>query len=482
MLAGLRFTLASVLLVATSFAGRAQYEIGPLVQPATYTSPSGEWQLSVDPTQRSGAGAARYRMTRNGVEVWTGEKPFTLFQAGVDDRGFVGGVTCANGVSVYGAYLFPLLDPTGAVSLCDEKLRQCGNTGTCAVPCQSEAHLRGLVVNGPADLFIVRVRQPAQGERWTAHRLSSAQLIGAVDPTRFAAREVSESRLESVLAVRGTPLTLVHFSHFDFESSPPLGGARFVLLDEWLHPVWSCEWPNDYDGYSGDAFKRLLRELEHAASLPETPSPRRFELRRFAHDTVLTYAVAPDSAAPLGWRVEVVGERAHVESPAPELPVVELRPIAATALGGPWVDEHWRKLVVGFDDERRIGLIDTTTHTVDVFDALGNAALTKSSDTASFGYRESIGRRLTFARGWRRPSRNANYIEQLAPDGSPALRIERRADGRFFRVVEAAAVAEDGKVAVLERAPYYEGAYAVSIYTPGGVALRTIDLPFASEP
>ena len=89
-------------------------EIGPLVQPTTYSSPSGEWQLFVDPIQRSGAGAARYRMTRNGAEVWASLQPFTYFDCDVDDRGYVGGHSnLAGNTGGKVEYVFPILAPDG---------------------------------------------------------------------------------------------------------------------------------------------------------------------------------------------------------------------------------------------------------------------------------------------------------------------------------------------------------------------------------
>jgi hypothetical protein len=53
----------------------------PLVNPTTYESDSGEYVLEVDPTHMHGEGAAGYRLTHQGQEVWSGERPFTLLGA-----------------------------------------------------------------------------------------------------------------------------------------------------------------------------------------------------------------------------------------------------------------------------------------------------------------------------------------------------------------------------------------------------------------
>jgi len=39
----------------------------PLVNPATYASPSGEYQLHIEPSERQGAGPGVYTLTRDGV-------------------------------------------------------------------------------------------------------------------------------------------------------------------------------------------------------------------------------------------------------------------------------------------------------------------------------------------------------------------------------------------------------------------------------
>jgi len=69
----------------------ALYGFEPDLPPKTYASPSGEVTLLVDPSERSGAGEARYELNRNGAVVWSGVRPFTLWDASVADDGTVGG-------------------------------------------------------------------------------------------------------------------------------------------------------------------------------------------------------------------------------------------------------------------------------------------------------------------------------------------------------------------------------------------------------
>src|SRR5688572_8964421 len=72
----------------------------PILQPASYVSPSGSWTLRVDPTDPKGEGPCRYELTRLGARVADSELPFTLSNAAIDDRGYSAGVGCARSEGV----------------------------------------------------------------------------------------------------------------------------------------------------------------------------------------------------------------------------------------------------------------------------------------------------------------------------------------------------------------------------------------------
>ena len=55
----------------------------PVLNPKAYSSPSGEFELEVDPSTMHGQGEGTYRLMRQGKEVWSGKRPFTLWEAGV---------------------------------------------------------------------------------------------------------------------------------------------------------------------------------------------------------------------------------------------------------------------------------------------------------------------------------------------------------------------------------------------------------------
>jgi hypothetical protein len=68
-----------------------------VLDPRTDVSPSGEYALHVDPSEREGRGPANYRFTRAGRELWSGTRPWTLQETVVTDDGLVAGYAYAAG-------------------------------------------------------------------------------------------------------------------------------------------------------------------------------------------------------------------------------------------------------------------------------------------------------------------------------------------------------------------------------------------------
>src|SRR5262245_24986900 len=86
-----------------------------LVQPGSYRSPSGAFELFVDPTDPQGAGSATCRLSHAGQVVWEHEVPFTFFDALVRDDGSSGGCAATEGVDGAGELVFAILAPDGTV-------------------------------------------------------------------------------------------------------------------------------------------------------------------------------------------------------------------------------------------------------------------------------------------------------------------------------------------------------------------------------
>lgn len=96
----------------------AQLMPPPVVNPTTYESRSGEYVLGVDPSHMRGQGGATYWLTRQGQDVWSGERPFTLLGAGIGDDGVVAGYAYSGGLEGFAkddTLHLLILDPAGAV-------------------------------------------------------------------------------------------------------------------------------------------------------------------------------------------------------------------------------------------------------------------------------------------------------------------------------------------------------------------------------
>jgi len=69
----------------------------PILNLTTYASVSGEYTLSVNPTDLHGRGHADYRFAEQREGLWTNRLPFTLWEAGIANSGHIGGYAYSHG-------------------------------------------------------------------------------------------------------------------------------------------------------------------------------------------------------------------------------------------------------------------------------------------------------------------------------------------------------------------------------------------------
>jgi hypothetical protein len=94
--------LGHLIATAMLWPGYVRGQTLTVLNPKDYDSPSGTYRLRVDPGNRYGAGKATYRLTKGGKEIWSGERPFTLWEAGVTDDGTVAGYAYTRGRDAIG--------------------------------------------------------------------------------------------------------------------------------------------------------------------------------------------------------------------------------------------------------------------------------------------------------------------------------------------------------------------------------------------
>jgi hypothetical protein len=145
-------------------------------------------------------------------------------------------------------------------------------------------------------------------------------------------------------------------------------------------------------------------------------------------------------------------------------------------LGGRMTADEFQSVgQIAIDARGEIGLVDARTQRLHVFAATGEPLASPSDSWEVLGVNwHSVFERAT--PGWRH-DKDQNCVTKLDAAGDIALRLERRFDGRFFRVVRAIAVGADGALAVLETPPYFDhdGPCSVSLFSREGAALRTME-------
>jgi hypothetical protein len=82
--------LAAALSIA-SFSTQAGGGPPAILDPKTYTSPSGDYELRVASSDIRGRGEGAFVLTKSGVPVWLGDNPYPLGEAGVTETAAASG-------------------------------------------------------------------------------------------------------------------------------------------------------------------------------------------------------------------------------------------------------------------------------------------------------------------------------------------------------------------------------------------------------
>lgn len=200
--------LALVWMVLTT-AGQAnpQSILPPPLQPTVYHSPSKQFALLVQPSERDGAGHAEYRLTRDGKEVWTGELPFTFREAVVRDDGEIGGAALSGGYRAHGHIVFAVVDAKGTPRWRSEQERYSDG----AIHGGSEPILRGVHTQGDGSTITLRLTSSSWSPRhelWWAHDWVSGELLFNGSPYHPGIPDRNRHSTLEAQAIPGTPLAV----------------------------------------------------------------------------------------------------------------------------------------------------------------------------------------------------------------------------------------------------------------------------------
>jgi hypothetical protein len=319
----------------------------PVLDPHTYRSPSGRFELTVDPSDLYGCGPAKYRFNADGKELWSKTLPYTLCRAAVTDRGLIvgygytrspGGFWNRGDAKPMGEFLVVLLDADGKLRLKESEEVQNGFVDGRPMPIDE-----GLIVDAPNDRTIVRLCDIEGGrlrEKWWICRLSNATPVRKVTPQALSHNGEPQRSLRSVVPVRGTPFLLVHWSRSEGPLLAMKDGATFTLVDETAKPIWELDLPTDYM-FPGDkpAADRFWHSNWDRVTFVRSNSPGRFDLPLVADSKRATFSVTRTGAE--GWTVTEMSRTSSTllppdqpkASPANDHPLKALKPLALNSDG-----------------------------------------------------------------------------------------------------------------------------------------------------
>ena len=188
--AQITLVVSGLVLCAINGRASAQHAPPPTLNPKTYTSPSGKYSLFVNPSELYGRGKAAYRLTLEGKEIWSAEKPYTLWDARVADDGTAAGYSYSHGWEGFseagfeagiGDFRVVIIDPRGKERLNQVTNREESNfLHTPPNPLAS-----GLIMDAANDRLVVRLFDAdlnRQAESWWAYRLSTGTTLEPCQP------------------------------------------------------------------------------------------------------------------------------------------------------------------------------------------------------------------------------------------------------------------------------------------------------------
>jgi hypothetical protein len=249
---------------------------GPLpdLQPHIVTSADGHCALAIDPSHRDGSGPGRYRFTRDGREVWAGEKPWTFWDSVVTDDGVVAGYSYSQGGLAQfakGDFHAVILAPDGSVRLDETHER----TPSSMMHSSPDPLGRGVFVQQDLGRVVFRISDSDRNrgcEEWWCFQLSDAKELFRKRPAELMKKQESRSSIVGARGVPGTALTIVEWSTLTW----PQFGLTLTLHDAALAPVWELAQPGELAGSDDLASTRIRSEVFARGTLLDEVPPGHF--------------------------------------------------------------------------------------------------------------------------------------------------------------------------------------------------------------
>lgn len=279
-----------------------------IIQPETYASPNGTYTLFVDSGDRYGHGSAKYKFSKNGTEVWSGEREYALREVCVTDQGHVSGfayrqIEIEPTPNAGGDPEHPLryhdpdeflhiviLDADGR-ELRNEEIKRSRFPGSSTPPMPSTPVLFQVIPDVQNDRIIYRAG--ARGGQCWVYSLSTGEQTAKVDAESLFEDDDRFSFVVDVQPIKNSPLLLIHGYIKSHDWKLKDDGGRFSIVDKDLKPIWSLDAANDYDDL--DLFKNSFMGggpedfFEREPAIRVSNEPRQFDVRLFKEGKTVSF-------------------------------------------------------------------------------------------------------------------------------------------------------------------------------------------------
>ena len=292
------------------------------LNPKSYDSPSKEYCLHVNPSQRQGGGPGEYALSKNGHTLWSKTLPFTFYGAVVFDDGTTAGYAYTQGPEGCGGKTFgdcgklivAILDPKGNVRQKDEYVRDYGQSRFEDQYPQPE--INALVADPENDRLIVIHADPdinKQNSTWQVYRVSTGEKLKPFRPKDWFEDPKDLHWCFAPRPLPGTSLVLVQW--YRSEWKPYLKGTHFALLDLQNGPVWQETLRDDYTIDDNEkAEDRLWNWIRGNSAILSVGPKGRFDLYYAKDEERVSWAAEKDKHGK--WTV-VENDRKLFELPPP---------------------------------------------------------------------------------------------------------------------------------------------------------------------
>ena len=373
--------LACICFLALAAASHASEGPPPLLLPKTYTSPSGEYSLFINPSEQHGIGAGSYTLKRRAETLWTRDLPYSLWEAALTDDGRTAGYAYSHGFQGWGAQagfgdLIVALIGADGKEISRETTERKTPGGFWSCPPVREPSPRGFFLHPTLDRFVVRLTaDPAtfgsHNEKWRCYALADGKPSGEISVSNPGPEYKQGVTLwymgVAANAIPATELTLITWSRTDWRPNFASDeGVRLSLVDKDAKEVWSREWTTEFSGIQ----YFIPWQLAESDITPASRFPRSgFVYRSRSRQAAITFSATKGLNGE--WIVEETGavpEAVNVgrypdpavaaaPAPSPSAPAARLESLGTISLGASGAPASLDIGEFTFDHRGRIGFI-----------------------------------------------------------------------------------------------------------------------------